>query len=104
MCFVEDDTPKMRDLNRYVTNKYAADWKDIGTELGLKDNIVDNIEKNNRSIVQDCLKDVLKKWLKLTPNATWRTLEIALTNVRRQQFDLDPVDDLYEVCSKLSLL
>ena len=26
----------MRDLNRYVTRKYANDWYDIGIELGLE--------------------------------------------------------------------
>jgi len=94
----------MRDLNRYVTNVYAADWKDIGLELGLQLYTLNNIQKNNHSIVEECLKDVLDKWLTLTPNATWGTLEIALTNVKRQQLGLDPVDDVHKVSSKISLL
>ena len=33
---IENERPKMRDLNRYVTKKYASDWEDIGVELGLE--------------------------------------------------------------------
>ena len=84
----------MRDLNRYVTKKYAADWKDIGLELNLKLDILKNIQKNNQE-VEDRFEDVLDKWLKSTPKATWRMLEVALTNVRRQHLGLDPVDDVY---------
>jgi len=85
----------MRDLNRYVIKKYAADWEDIGIELGLQLDILNIVKQNNPLRVEGCLKDVLDRWLKLTPNATWKVLEIALTNVRRQQLSLDPVDDVY---------
>ena len=84
----------MRDLNRYVTRKYAADWRDIGLELNLKLDILKNIQKNNQE-VEDRFEDVLDKWLKSTPKATWRMLEVALTNVRRQHLGLDPVDDVH---------
>ena len=85
----------MRDLNRYVIKKYAADWKDIGLELRLQPSMLKVVKKNNPLQAEDCLEEVLDKWLKLTPNATWRTLEVALTNVRRLQLDLDPVDNVY---------
>jgi len=81
----------MRDLNRYVVNKFAADWKDAGIELGLEFDVLKVIAKDNQE-TKDCFQEVLSKWLKLTPNATWRTLEVTLTNVRRQQLGLDPVD------------
>jgi len=84
----------MRDLNRYVTKKYAADWKDIGLELGLQLDTLKIIKRNNPQQAEDCCEEVLDKWLKLTPNATWKTLEVALTNVSRLQLGLDPVDDL----------
>jgi len=84
----------MRDLNRYVTKKFAADWKDIGLELGLQLDTLKIIKKNNPQQAEDCFEEVLDKWIKLNPNATWKTLEVALTNVRRQQLGLDPVDDL----------
>ena len=43
-----------------------------------------------------CLRETLDKWLKLnTDDATWRTLEVALTNVNRAKLGLNPVDDMY---------
>ena len=94
--FIEDDTPTMRDLNRYVTKKYAADWKDTGIELGLELDVLNVIEKDHPQGCVTCFQVTLDKWIKSTPNATWKTLEVALTNVRRQQPGLDPVDN---VCS-----
>ena len=86
----------MRDLNRYVTKRnYATDWKDIGIELGLDLDLLEIIEKDNHDKSVACFQKTLDKWLKLTPNATWKTLEVALTNVRRQQLCLDPVDDVH---------
>jgi len=85
----------MKDLHRYIIKKYAADWKDIGLELELKLDILKAIRLNYPHKVEDCLEDVLDKWLKSTPSATWGALELALTNVNRQKLDLDPVDDVY---------
>ena len=86
----------MRDLNRYVINLHAAHWRDIGIELGLKLQVINNIEERYRQQNTYCLQQTLDKWLQLSPTtATWKTLEVALTNVRRQQLGLDPVDDVY---------
>ena len=85
----------MRDLNRYVIKKFAGDWNDIGLELGLQYDTLKIVGQNTPNKVEDHLKDVLDKWLKLNPKATWRMLEVALTNVRRQQLGLDPLDDTY---------
>ncbi|XP_065896972.1 uncharacterized protein [Dysidea avara] len=93
----KDDTPTMRDLNRYVVRKFAADWKNVGIELGLQLDTLKIIAKNNLQQTEDCFQEVLDKWLKISPNATWKTLEVALTNVIRQQFDLDPVDDVCDI-------
>ena len=85
----------MRDLNRYVVHKKAMQWEVTGLKLGLKDCVLGNIAKNNSQQIVACFRDTLKIWLRSTPNATWRMLEVALTNVRRQTLQLDPVDDLY---------
>ena len=80
----------MRDLNRYVVKKYAADWKDIGIELGLDFDAMVCIEKDYAKSVA-CFQQSLVMWLNLTPNATWKALELAITNVRRQRIGLDPI-------------
>ena len=93
MTCIEDDIPTMRDLNRYVIQKFAADWKDVGIELGLNLDVLNIVEENYRK-VESCFQETLHKWLKSTPNATWKMLEVALTNVVRQQLSLNPVDYL----------
>ena len=87
----------MKDLNRYVTRKYATDWYDIGIELGLELDVLDIIKKDNPQDSVTCFQKSLDKWLKLNnDSATWRTLEVALTNVvNRTKLGLDPVDDVY---------
>ena len=86
----------MKDLNRYVTSKHANDWHDIGIELGLEFDILDIIEKDYHQQSVTCFQKTLDKWLKLNPdNATWKTLEIALTNVNRIKLGLEPVDDIH---------
>ena len=86
----------MRDLNRYVTNKYAADWCNIGIELGLETTTLDIIERNYHQQNETCFQKTLDQWLKLNKDdTTWRTLEVTITNVNRAKLGLDPVDDVY---------
>ena len=89
----------MWELNRYVVAKYAVKWKEIGGELGLEQDVVNNIAANFQSFDREkhesCLKEVFKKWLKLDTGACWRKLELALTNVVRAQQDLPPVSYVY---------
>ena len=81
----------MKDLNRYVTRKYADDWYDIGLEVGLEFCSLKNIEKDNSQNSVVCLRETLDEWLK-TGDVTWKTLEIGLTNVNRVKLGLDPVN------------
>ena len=89
----------MKDLNRYVIKRYASDWKDIGIELELSLHLLKNIVKDNPQDCVACFQETLEKWLELKTgdDATWKTLELALTNVNRANHKLDPinVDDLY---------
>ena len=85
----------MRDLNRYVTKKHATMWRDVGLELKLERSVLKAIAKDNPQDTVNCFEEVLDKWLNLTPSATWKELEIVLTNANRMQLGLDPVDDIY---------
>lgn len=94
-CPTETKKPTMKDLNRYVTKKYANEWQDIGIELGLCLDTLKVIEKDNFYQCGSCLRETLDKWLKLNNCATWNTLEVAITNVRRAALGLDPVSNVY---------
>ena len=86
----------MKELNRYVTKKYATDWCDVGIELDLELELLDIIKKDNPQQSVTCFQKTLDKWLKLNgDDATWKTLEVALTNVNRANLKLGPVDDVY---------
>ena len=92
---IENEKPTMRDLNRYVTRKYSPSWEDIGIELELDLDVLKVIARNYPQQSDICLRETLDKWLKLnTDNATWKTLEVALTNVNRAKLGLDPVDNV----------
>ena len=92
---IEEATPTMRNLNRYVTNNHANDWKRIGIELELKYETLNIISKDHQHDCVTCFEKTLEKWLASTPHPTWRTLEVAITNVNRSSLRLEPVDDIY---------
>ena len=94
-CFIEYTTPTMKDLNRFVTKKYATDWYSIGLELKLQESELNIIRKDCPQQSVTCFETTLKKWLDIDDNSTWRTLEVALTNVNRANHHLDPVDNVY---------
>ena len=86
----------MRGLNRYVTSKYAADWYDIGIELGLEIHVLKCIERDHPSQNATCFQKTLDEWLTSNKDdTTWSALEVAITNVNRAKLGLDPVDDVY---------
>ena len=95
LWLIESKKPTTKDLNRYVVRKFACDWKDIGIELGLDLNVLKIIARDNPQESEACLREALDKWLKLNTDATWKTLEVALTNVNRTKLGLEPVDDIY---------
>ena len=91
---IEDERPSTKDLQRYVVCKYASEWIDIATELGLDTSTVEIIKMDNQKC-EYCLKETLQKWLDLSPNATWKMLEVAITNVKRTKMSLDPITNIY---------
>ena len=94
-CVIEGQKPSIRDLNRYVTSKYATEWYKIGIELKLELDVLKVIKRDHPQQSEMCFQETLDKWLQLnTDDATWRTLEVALTNVNRAKLGLDPVDDV----------
>jgi len=68
----------------HVVSNYAAGWKDIGMELGLSFDMMEIVEKDHPHEIVACFREVLSKWLKTAPTPTWSTLEVALSNVKRQ--------------------
>ena len=77
-----DDRPDMKDLNRYVVQQQAAQWEELGLELGLERHHINNITKDHPSeAVIGCGK-MLQKWLDIDSSASWRKLHDAVRRIR----------------------
>ena len=87
---IGDDKPGMRDLYENIVTQYAARWKELGSELGLKDYKIDNIQQNNARHprhVEECCKAVLLQWLKEIPSPSWGKLDDAIVKISKLSRD-----------------
>ena len=66
--------PSVRDLYKHVTPRYAADWKVIGTLLGITRGELDAIEVDHSNKDKDCCRRMLQKWLDMDRTASWEKL------------------------------
>ena len=69
-----DATPSLKDLIEHITPQYAADWKVIGTLLGLPSGELRAIEAGYPTNVKWCCNQMLEKWLEVDPTASWAKL------------------------------
>ena len=115
LCYVENDVPTMRDINRYVTrkndvstirdiNRYvtgndADDWSHFIHATHQHSSILK--QKYSKLNFHDIFWRQIIQRSTLT-DVTWKTLEVALTNVNRQKMGLDPVDDVYGMMTLLT--
>ena len=88
--------PTHKELNRHVVNQYATRWYQIGIELGVHIANIANIEYDHRECVV-CFHKTLNTWLESNPDASWKMLEVAITNVMRAENGLKPVEDIYGI-------
>ena len=89
--YVGDRVPKAREYQKFLTT-YSLLWRPIGENLGLKSAVLNLIEAENPRKPRECLRVTLDRWLQLDVNATWSTLELAITNANRTKNGLDPLD------------
>ena len=66
--------PSLKDLYQHFTPQYAADWKVIGTLLGLRSGELWAIEAGYPTNVKWYCNEMLEKWLKKDTTASWRKL------------------------------
>ena len=67
-------TPLLKDLYEYITPDYAADWKVMGTLLGLPIGELNAIEAGWPTNVKWCCNQMLEKWLETDSTASWEKL------------------------------
>ena len=82
----------MRELNRFLTD-YCGHWRSIGYKLGLSDALLNMIHRDYSTQERECFRFALQKWLELDTRATWSTLELAITNARREALSLEALQE-----------
>ena len=78
----------MSDLSRFITG-YCTLWKTIGLKLGLQNTLLNLIEREHLMQFRECFRITLQYWLDQNVSTTWSTLELAITNARREELYLD---------------
>ena len=81
----------MGELNKFLT-EYCKQWKSIGYKLGLEDAVL-NMIQGDCSTQRESFTVVLQKWLEQDVWPTWNTLELAITNARREELSLKPLKE-----------
>ena len=64
-------TPLLKDLYEHITPHYAADWKVIGTLLGIRTGEVKAIEGGWPTNIKWCCNQMLERWLDRDITASW---------------------------------
>ena len=74
LIFTGTTIPLLKDLYQHITPQYAADWRVIGTLLGLPSGELKAIEAGYPTNVKWCCSQMLEKWLEMDPTASWEKL------------------------------
>ena len=66
--------PQLKDLHNIITPNYAARWRAIGTQLGLKNGLLDTIDYNHPRNAENCCNAVFEEWLDNDHMASWNKI------------------------------
>ena len=66
--------PLLKHLHRHITPHYAADWKVMGTLLGLPSSELNAIAAQNPNNLKWCCNTMLEKWLEVDSTASWEKI------------------------------
>ena len=69
--------PQLKDL----VLVQVTEWYDLGLQLGVEDEELDVIHRNNPGNLKTCRREMFKAWLRITPNPSYQQLVEALTAV-----------------------
>lgn len=80
-------TPLLKDLYEYITPEYAAEWKVIGTLLGLPSGELNAIYAGNHIDVKWCCNQMLQKWLEIDFTASWEKIFTVIESLAASNSD-----------------
>ena len=83
-CIVTDNETDFNEVY-LATVQLSANWKDIGSRLGITRPTIDIIAQNNSNNVTGCMSDMIASWLKRESQGqclpTWRNMCTAIAGV-----------------------
>ena len=79
--------PAPKNLQQYITPRYATSWKEIGIQLDLTNETLSIIQEDNPRNARRCCNAMLMKWLEADSNASWQKLFTAIDKCTEQLND-----------------
>ena len=78
--------PTLPDLLKELLSKVASKWENIGILLGIDDGPLSKIKADNHGESGDCLREMLRVWLKkVDPPPSWNLLVDALKSLGEEK-------------------
>lgn len=60
---------------------HVPNWEDLGLALQLDPPIIDIVKRSHNGIVEECRKEIIKKWMMTNDHPSWRSLCLALRTI-----------------------
>ena len=71
---------------------HCEHWNAIGLHLDLNQPVLNIIARDHPMNERERFRVTLDRWLVMDTDASWSTLELAITNANREKLSLDPLD------------
>ena len=79
----EEERPKISELATVPIQ--PAQWYTLGLQLGLEEEVLNNIEVDHSNKLVKCNRAMFRKWLESTPTASWNNLIKALVQIGEEE-------------------
>ena len=70
--------PQIKDIQNYVVPKWGSNWRQLGTQLNIDQNLMDIIEHDHPNDCVRCCSKMFSKWLDMNPSASWEDIDAAM--------------------------
>ena len=78
----DQNRPTLKELHDVMRHDgVATRWYSLGLQLMDDSGVLDKIKSNYPNDVESCCNEMFKKWLEMTPNASWDQLATELIKI-----------------------
>ena len=73
----------MKDIDDYVVNRYAPQWKQLGRQLNIDQNLINILQHDHGNDCVECCTRMLEAWLEqnIYDDVTWEILIYVIDNL-----------------------